>query len=434
VPFDDLPGVQSAGGVHIFYGAETGGLSIEGNQFLHQDSSGVQDRAEKNDQFGSSLAVGNFNGDDYDDLAIGVRLEDVGEVENAGSVSVIYGSAEGLDPRGVLPDQLWHQDQDGIADGAQPHDWFGHALATGSFNNDDFDDLAIGAPGENFTTIQASGAVHILYGSSVGLTAVDDKMWGQWLFDVSEEETYDLFGFSLAAGELWNPNIDALVIGVPEEDIVDNLGRLHTDAGAVYVIRLSESGEVMEIFNIFQGGDYIQDEKPESYDRFGWSLAATDTSVFWVGVPYENTGIPYQDTDEFANAGAIHRIVRGGATYGHKFSSSIKTEGHGFPDQPEVGDLFGYSLAVGDFDGDGNEELAVGAPDENCSASGDGAVFIDFGPPEEDLMLCQGVNLPGQGEDTDRFGWALTILPQGSDVPDNTLPRKIYLPLSLRNP
>ena len=138
--------------MHVIYGNNSGGLSISGDQFLHQATLYVEGSAELSDHFGYSVAVGNFNGDAYDDLAIGIPHEDFEygpTIENAGSVIVIYGSSSGLSPTAVLPDQMWHQDSTDIIDSVEAYDWFGFALAAGDFDSDDYDDLAIGAPGED---------------------------------------------------------------------------------------------------------------------------------------------------------------------------------------------------------------------------------------------------------------------------------------------
>src|SRR5439155_22426000 len=100
-----------------------------------QGSGGILDIAEAGDNFGAALAAGDFNGDSFDDLAIGVPREDVGTKVDAGAVCVIYGSALGLTSMG---NQLWTQNSSGIADSAESHDAFGSSLAVGDLNNDGY--------------------------------------------------------------------------------------------------------------------------------------------------------------------------------------------------------------------------------------------------------------------------------------------------------
>src|SRR3982751_2479118 len=70
VPFESDGSKIEAGAVNVIYGG-VGGLSAMGNQFWSQDSAGVTGSAHANDQFGSVLATGDFDGDGYSDLAIG---------------------------------------------------------------------------------------------------------------------------------------------------------------------------------------------------------------------------------------------------------------------------------------------------------------------------------------------------------------------------
>src|SRR5213594_4311213 len=111
-----------------------------------------------------------FNADGFGDLAVSVSREDVGSIVDAGAVSVLYGSAQGL--QSDRPDdQFWSQGSGGLREQAEPDDRFGEALAAGDFNGDGFADLAVGTPSEDVGGAQDAGAVTVLYGSASGLQA-----------------------------------------------------------------------------------------------------------------------------------------------------------------------------------------------------------------------------------------------------------------------
>ena len=145
VPGEDVGTVIDAGGVNVIYGSPTG-LTNANDDFWSQNSSGIRGLSEDGDRFGAAIAIGDFNGDAFDDLAIGVPWEDVGAIANAGSVNVIYGSITGLTNVG---DDIWDQNRPGINGLAEADDRFGSALAAGDFNNDGKVDIAIAAEGGN---------------------------------------------------------------------------------------------------------------------------------------------------------------------------------------------------------------------------------------------------------------------------------------------
>jgi hypothetical protein len=191
---------EAAGAVNVWYGS-AGGLTAAGNQVWSQDSPGVAGLTQPRDLFGSALAAGDFNADGRAELAIGVPGETLGDVPNtiaeAGVVHVLPGAPGGLTGTGS---QLWSQDSPGVADQAEDSDRLGSALATGDFNADGPTDLAVGAPGENLNVGFASGVVHVLPGSNVGLTATGSQLWSQDSPGVAgAPEFLDFFGQTLAA-------------------------------------------------------------------------------------------------------------------------------------------------------------------------------------------------------------------------------------------
>jgi len=91
-----------------------------------------------------------FNNDGFDDMAVGNPGKDVFGHADAGTVSVIYGSASRLS---ASNSQQWYLDSPGIVGKARTGvgitEQFGRSLGVGDFNNDGFNDMAVGNPGKD---------------------------------------------------------------------------------------------------------------------------------------------------------------------------------------------------------------------------------------------------------------------------------------------
>ena len=119
----------------------------------------------------------------------------MGAVKDAGAVHVLYGSGSGLTAAG---DQFWHQGQAAVIGNAEAGDLFGGSLASGDYDNDGMDDLAIGVNAEGVGSIADAGAVNVFYSSGSGLTAAGDQLWYQGMAAViGKAEPGDVFGGSL---------------------------------------------------------------------------------------------------------------------------------------------------------------------------------------------------------------------------------------------
>jgi hypothetical protein len=81
----------------------------------------------------SGIAKGDFNGDNFADLAVGIPDERTpSTAAGAGAVVIIYGSANGLtatDPS-VPPSQFFSQNSDGVPEASETGDGFGSALGS----------------------------------------------------------------------------------------------------------------------------------------------------------------------------------------------------------------------------------------------------------------------------------------------------------------
>ncbi len=286
-----------AGSIAVLFGSRTG-LRDDALQLWSQASSGIKERPEPHDQFGVALATGNLGGDAYDDVAVG-SYESVKGVRVAGAINVLYGGSEGLSAEASV---LVTQRTRGVATRPRPYDQFGIELAAGDFNDDGWDDLAAGAPGESVRRRAYAGAVYVLFGSSEGVSGRQSQRWTQatpGVIDRPEED--DLFGQTLSTNRFDGEPGDDLAVGSFEA-----VGA-HPNAGAVHVIYGSTTGlDAMGSQMITEAARGVAG-RPGDDNFFGWSLASGDVDAS--GFAELIVGVP---GDEYAgehNVGTVRLFV-----------------------------------------------------------------------------------------------------------------------------
>ncbi|WP_333768341.1 hypothetical protein [Streptomyces sp. IBSBF 2435] len=359
---------------------------------VSQDSAAsVPGSSELGDTFGQSVATGDFDGDGKADVAFGNPHEAIGTAPDTGAVTVQYGQSAAPYLGAGTGGLTWiDQNADGIPGDNEAEDLFGTSLITGYFNNDDYADLAVGAPGEAVGTAFEAGRVTVLYGGPTGLTAT-----GAQSFDgtvAGAAEPFDHFGASLAAADLRGDGRDDLAVLASGEAI----GGVDAAWGAAVVLTGTASG-----------------------------LSAASPAVVNVGstgtsghvralVAGRFTGSGYADlalcADQLRGAapgsGAV--VVAPGGTTGVGGAPVVALPAPAV----SAGALWGGSLAAGDVNGDGRDELAVGAL---RGAGGKGSVTVFVGDPAgltarpsatftEDSAPLSATAKPGEG-----FGYAVSL-------------------------
>ncbi len=318
------------------------------------------------DDFGKSVSnIGDFNGDGIDDFIVGAYQNDLGGTSNAGAAYIMYGSSEGrLDNLNVS--SLTAERGFRII-GQEAGDQFGLSVSgAGDVNGDGLMDVIIGAP--RFEQGGLAGRAYVIYGKA-GHTNMD-------ITSLPTADGYEITnsgvhatGFSVAsAGDVNNDGIDDMLVGAT----TDSAGG--SGAGAAYLV-FGQAGTPASVnlaaLTPAQGIKLTGDMAGDSLGRAVAGLG--DVS----GDGIEDFLVTAQAQDgNGTNSGAAYVIF--GKTSGWAnidLSSLAAADGFALLGAA-AGDTLGFSASeVGDFNGDGINDLLVGAH----NGAPEGIAYVIYG-------------------------------------------------------
>ncbi|MFF2020635.1 integrin-like protein [Streptomyces sp. NPDC058171] len=391
-----------------------------------------------------ALPDGDFNGDGYADLAVGVPDGTVGGKAKAGYVNIVWGGRNGLGAHGNIRITQASREVPGVP---EKGDRFGASVALVDTNGDGIAELFVGAPGEDVNGGGTDAGSVTVVGGARGRP-------GHGSVVTTGRSPYAAYGLAFATADLTGDGNKDFVVGGKDKVVLRTADGL---AGTVLTAPMGGRAPALTTGDFDADGTaelavgYWTQNSPftQSHVRL-WAWDATEQAMAntW---NTDNAGVSALAAGDFDGDGSDdlalgecreiadeniddpcgpEAVAKGGGIHVHYGDAApgsfgvrrqtLNQDTVGVAGVAEVGDRFGAALAVGDVNRDGRDDLVAGAPGEAIGTrAGAGAATLLFGGPTG-LVDAQGEGhsvglqqntprVPGVAEARDAFGAAVAF-------------------------
>ncbi|MCP4961541.1 MAG: hypothetical protein GY925_20025, partial [Actinomycetia bacterium] len=374
--------------------------TVATEQKISSTQGGLAGPLDNEDWFGvAAVGIGDLDRDGVNDLAVGVELDDDGGT-GRGAVYILFLNTDGT----IKAEQKISSTQGGLTGPLDDDDRFGVDVdVLGDVDGDGIVDIAVGAfldddGGAN------RGAVYVLFLNTDGTVKAEQKISSTTGGLTGPLDDGDQFGLGVGGiGDIDGDGINDIAVGADNDDDGGS------NRGAVYVLFLNADGTVRAEQKISATTGGLTGPLGDN-DRFGLDIAAlgdldgdgsNDIAVGAIG-----------DDDGGTDRGAVYVLFLN--TDGTvKAEQNISSTSGGLTGPLDDNDWFGADIALlGDLDGDGVADIAVGATRDDDGGTDRGAVYILFLNTDGTIKAEQKISsttggLTGPISDGDNFGRAV---------------------------
>jgi len=380
------------GRAYLYFGSTTLSGTISPDKIWTGESA--------DDYFGQSVSsAGDVNGDGFGDIIIGADHDDDVAV-NAGAAYIYFGGAGSTAGTDSLK-----------LTGEAYSNWYGNSVSgAGDVNGDGYSDVIVGAYNYNNTSPNSQGRAYIYYGGSSMDVIADLIMDG--------ENENDEFGYSVAGGrDINGDGFSDFIVGARfwTNEISHNKGRVYvyyggigadnipdivldqeSEGGLYFGTSISSVGDVNAdgFSDILIGAPLFSSQKGKAFLYKFSATGLTVPSLVITGDSFDEFGTSVSEAGDLNGDGYDDFIV-GAPFYNSSGAAYVFFGGDIINSVPGLiltegitNEQFGFSVSgAGDINGDGYDDVLVGAPDSDYGATGAGRVFIYLGgDPMNDVM------------------------------------------------